>query len=149
MARQILAWKTSTSRDTVTEPYWEELAAINPKIIDLMKRQDLPGLKLAFQEARRALKKMGEAAGVPVEPDEQTNLADATSLVDGVLCCVVPGAGGYDALACLYEGGEATKDKIGKLWAEWSQNDTQVCPLAVEAGMAGDGLHVEEDFGSQ
>ena len=148
MARQILAWKTSASRDTVAEPYWEELAAINPKIIDLMKQQDLPGLKVAFQEARRSLKKMGEAAGVPVEPDEQTNLADATSLVDGVLCCVVPGAGGYDALACLHEGGEATKDKIGKLWAEWSQNDTQVCPLAVEAGMAGDGLRVEEDFGS-
>ncbi|KAI2499674.1 hypothetical protein MHU86_14807 [Fragilaria crotonensis] len=144
MARQVLAWKET--RTASEEPYWEELAALNPKIVNLMKQQDLEGLKIAFNEARVSLKKMGEAAGVPIEPDEQTALADATSLLEGVLCCVVPGAGGYDALACLYQGGDATKDRIGKLWAHWSQGGTEVCPLAVEAGVAGDGLRVENDF---
>jgi phosphomevalonate kinase len=144
MARQVLAWKET--RTALEEPYWEELAALNPKIVDLMKQQDLAGLKIAFHEARVSLKKMGEAAGVPIEPDEQTAVADATSLLEGVLCCVVPGAGGYDALACLYQGGDATKDRIGKLWAEWSQGGTEVCPLAVEAGLAGDGLRVENNF---
>jgi phosphomevalonate kinase len=41
---------------------------------------------------------MGEAAGVPIEPPEQTALADATLAVDGVVAAGVPGAGGHDAL---------------------------------------------------
>lgn len=144
MARQVLAWKAT--RSAIEEPYWEKLATLNPKIVDLMKQQDLPGLKNAFREARALLKKMGESAGVPIEPDEQTDLADATALLEGVVCCVVPGAGGYDALACLYQGGDDSKERIGKLWAEWSQSGTEVCPLAVKAGTVGDGLRVEDDF---
>jgi phosphomevalonate kinase len=142
MARKILAWKAS--RDMTKEPYWEELASINPRIIQLLKENDLEGLRIAFQDARICLKKIGEAAGVPVEPDEQTILADATSALNGVICCVVPGAGGYDALACLYEGGEVTKNKIGDLWENWNQNGSVVCPLAVEAENVGVGLRIEQ-----
>jgi phosphomevalonate kinase len=144
MARQILAWKAS--RNTTKEPYWETLASINPRIIQLLKDNDFEGLRVAFQDARISLKQMGEAAGVPVEPDEQTMLADATSAIHRVICCVVPGAGGYDALACLYEGGEATKEKIGDLWANWNHNGTKICPLAVEAESAGGGLRIESSI---
>ncbi|GAX20939.1 phosphomevalonate kinase [Fistulifera solaris] len=59
-------------------------------------------LRRLLLDTRRHLKQMGEGAGVPVEPDEQTTLADATSAVPGVVAALVPGAGGYDALACLY-----------------------------------------------
>jgi phosphomevalonate kinase len=86
---------------------------------------------------------MGEAAGVPIEPEAQTALADATQALDGVIAAVVPGAGGYDALACLYVDKGDTKDRIGKLWAGWNVDGTQVCPLAVEAGKSGEGLRVE------
>jgi phosphomevalonate kinase len=144
MARQILAWKASQS--PIQEAYWEKLASINPRIIQLLKDNDFEGLRIAFQDARISLKQMGEAAGVPVEPDEQTMLADATSAIHGAVCCVVPGAGGYDALACLYEGGEATKEKIGDLWANWNHNGTKICPLAVEAESAGGGLRIESSI---
>ncbi len=41
---------------------------------------------------------MGEGAGVPIEPPEQTKLSDATLELEGVAMAGVPGAGGYDAV---------------------------------------------------
>ncbi|GAX25445.1 phosphomevalonate kinase [Fistulifera solaris] len=45
-------------------------------------------LRRLFLETRRHLKPMGEGAGVPIEPDEQTALADATSAVPGVVAAL-------------------------------------------------------------
>ena len=47
------------------------------------------------------LKEMGNKAGVDIEPDQQTILADATSALPGVVSAGVPGAGGYDALYAI------------------------------------------------
>lgn len=150
MARKVLAWKASRDKEDTSSAYWEELQRINPKIIELLKKaktsstdENYQDLHLAFQESRKALKSMGEAAGVPIEPEAQTALADATQALDGVIAAVVPGAGGYDALACLYVDKGDTKDRVGKLWAGWNVDGTQVCPLAVEAGKSGEGIRVE------
>jgi len=155
MARKVLAWKATRDKDE--SAYWEDLERINPKIIELLKKKsesnnyaddkdDYQDLHMAFQESRKALKSMGEAAGVPIEPEAQTALADATQELEDVIAAVVPGAGGYDALACLYVNKGDTKDRIGKLWAGWDIDGTQVCPLAVEAGKSGEGLRVEQGF---
>lgn len=100
-------------------------------------------LRMAFMESRQNLKGMGKAADVPVEPDEQTNLANATMKLPGVVASGVPGAGGYDALFVVYVKGTVTcvdksdsvRDNIANLWRDFSnQNDTTVvCPLSVKA----------------
>ena len=104
-------------------------------------------LRMAFQECRQNLKGMGNAAGVPVEPDEQSALADATMKLPGVVAAGVPGAGGYDALFVIYVKGPDTndgksdkvRDDIGNLWRDMSDanNDAVVCPLTVRAAAAG------------
>ena len=43
---------------------------------------------------------MGEAADIPIEPNLQIALADATIQIPGIVVALVPGAGGYEA--CLY-----------------------------------------------
>lgn len=43
------------------------------------------------QQIRTEMKKMGDAAGVPIEPDEQTRLLDACIGQPGVICGGVPG----------------------------------------------------------
>ena len=86
---------------------------------------------------------MGEAAGVPIEPEEQTLLANATQNIPGVVAALVPGAGGYDALACLYINDETVRENIGKLWVSWQT--AAVCPLTVQAGQYGDGIRKEPD----
>mmetsp|Transcript_22355 Transcript_22355/g.33027 ORF Transcript_22355/g.33027 Transcript_22355/m.33027 type:complete len:474 (-) Transcript_22355:32-1453(-) len=173
MARKVLSWKAlqNTNNCNQKELYWEELVEINPKIIQLVQmlnradddkeRQELlHKLEGAFLSSRRCLKAMGEAAGVPIEPAPQTALADATQEIPGVVAAIVPGAGGYDALACVYTEKDknlanesepeepTTKDKIGQLWKTWTgeDGDQVVCPLAVTAGKFGDGLRLESIF---
>lgn len=94
--------------------------------------------------SRTHLRQMGEAAGVPIEPPEQTELCDATMKVPGVVAAMVPGAGGYDAIACLFLDTPNVKLEIGALWESWkgSKNDgTIICPLSVQA--SAEGLRIE------
>ena len=42
-------------------------------------------MRKLFNKARQLLKKMGDLAGVGIEPDEQTELIDATELLPGYL----------------------------------------------------------------
>jgi len=106
-------------------------------------------LRIALIESRQNLKGMGKAAGVPIEPDAQTKLANATMKLPGVIAAGVPGAGGYDALFVLYVKGEETangisdkvRDEIGELWKTLSDtgDDAVVCPLnARAAGYGGE-----------
>ena len=48
-------------------------------------------MKTLFTQSRKLLKRMGQYAGVEIEPDEQTVLADATEKIPGVLSAGVPG----------------------------------------------------------
>ena len=163
MASQVLQWK-STQHDT-QHNYWDQLATLNPTIIELLQRliiedQDLTPCKTtpaidwrnthptlyqlhqALSQSRVLLKAMGDAAGVPIEPHPQTMLADATMELPGVVAAMVPGAGGYDALACLYIDG--VQENIGRLWNTWKV--ATICPLTVEAAGVNEGIRVEYDF---
>lgn len=88
-----------------------------------------------FAAARRQLKRMGELAGVDIEPDAQTELADATQSVEGVICALVPGAGGVDALVALALS-DAARDRVEALWSQWESSAAgraSVCPLMLRA----------------
>jgi phosphomevalonate kinase len=95
-----------------------------------------------FAEIRNHLKSMGDQAKVPIEPEEQTKLCDATSQLPGVITCLVPGAGGYDAVACLCIDRPSVLQAIGDLWASWES--PLICPLDVKVSQTG--LRVEEDM---
>ncbi|KAL7268023.1 phosphomevalonate kinase [Rhizina undulata] len=63
---------------------------------------------------------MGEAAGVPIEPPAQTRLLDsAVEKTAGVLGGVVPGAGGYDAVAFLLVDGDDTVSGLKDALQGW------------------------------
>ncbi|XP_051137255.1 phosphomevalonate kinase, peroxisomal-like [Andrographis paniculata] len=74
----------------------------------------LLGARDAMLEIRRNMQKMGEAAGIPIEPESQTQLLDATMATEGVLLAGVPGAGGFDAVFAISLG-DASSHLI-KLW---------------------------------
>lgn len=164
MARKVLSWKTSREAPD-EQPFWENLAEINPRIIDRLQvdisveecatttaaewqgsHPLLFQLHEALVESRSSLKAMGEAAGVPIEPDEQSRLANATQKLPGVVVALVPGAGGYDAMACLHVDQDSVRENIGKVWSTWEDNGASVCPLSVRAAAYGEGLRVEPDF---
>ena len=101
----------------------------------------LTSLRNDFLQIRNELRLMGEVAGVPIEPPPQQELCDATSKLPGVITALVPGAGGYDAVACLYIDRPSVVESIGELWSKW--NTPIVCPLAVRAGDEGLRLEIE------
>ncbi|XP_054808953.1 phosphomevalonate kinase, peroxisomal isoform X1 [Prosopis cineraria] len=75
----------------------------------------LLGAKDAMLQIRYHMRTMGEAAGVPIEPESQTQLLDATMNLEGVLLAGVPGAGGFDAVFTVTLGGSSTK--VTKVWS--------------------------------
>mmetsp|Transcript_18115 Transcript_18115/g.41263 ORF Transcript_18115/g.41263 Transcript_18115/m.41263 type:complete len:459 (-) Transcript_18115:5-1381(-) len=102
----------------------------------------LSSLRNSMINARVFLRKMGKNAGVPIEPNEQTDLANATMALKGVIAAGVPGAGGNDALYVLYlhgdvesgNGEDIVRARIGELWQSWKgKGNTEVgrcvCPL--------------------
>ena len=113
-------------------------------------------LRVLFRQARKLLKQMGECAGVGIEPDEQTALADATERLPGVVCAGVPGAGGVDAIYAIVLSSQA-RERVEWLWSTWSSSSTttdtaatvtSVCPLLLRADShdAPQGARTEEDI---
>ncbi|XP_027368051.1 phosphomevalonate kinase, peroxisomal isoform X2 [Abrus precatorius] len=74
----------------------------------------LLGAKDAMQGIRYHMRLMGEAAGVPIEPESQTQLLDVTMNWEGVLLAGVPGAGGFDAVFAVTLGDSSSN--VTKIW---------------------------------
>ncbi|XP_078437780.1 GHMP kinase family protein isoform X2 [Wolffia australiana] len=85
----------------------------------------LQGVRDAFLQIRSCMKQMGEAAGVPIEPESQTQLLDATMNIEGTLLAGVPGAGGFDAVFAITLGN--AKQRVAQLWTS-----LRVLPLLVK-----------------
>ncbi|XP_050878300.1 phosphomevalonate kinase, peroxisomal isoform X2 [Lathyrus oleraceus] len=75
----------------------------------------LLGSKEAMVGIRYYMRLMGEAAGVPIEPESQTQLLDATMNLEGVLLAGVPGAGGFDAVFAVTLGD--SNSNVTKTWS--------------------------------
>ncbi|KAH1112903.1 hypothetical protein GLYMA_04G237000v4 [Glycine max] len=75
----------------------------------------LLGAKEAMLGIRYHMRLMGEAAGVPIEPEPQTQLLDATMNLEGVLLAGVPGAGGFDAVFAVTLGDSSSN--VTKVWS--------------------------------
>jgi phosphomevalonate kinase len=127
MARGVLAWRAANP-DAATD-LWARLGAANSAVaVELGRLWALGeppatgdgrfgGLTRCIGDVRALLREMGEAAGVAIEPPAQTALLDRLSAVDGVVGGVVPGAGGFDAVALLVEEEEASPGVTERLKA--------------------------------
>ncbi|KAK9067857.1 hypothetical protein SSX86_011968 [Deinandra increscens subsp. villosa] len=73
------------------------------------------GARDAMLNIRSHMKLMGMAAGIPIEPDSQTELLDATMNMCGVLLAGVPGAGGFDAVFAVTLGDSG--NNLAKTWS--------------------------------
>jgi phosphomevalonate kinase len=163
MAKTILGWKKQFGASSQKIPHWHDLQELNAQVVELMQDVDrldqvdydtlaslpssewpenspLTTLAKCFTEIRHHLKSMGDQAKVPIEPEDQTALCDATARLPGVITCLVPGAGGYDAVACLCIDRPLVLKAIGDLWASWES--PVICPLNVKASQTG--LRVEK-----
>lgn len=77
--------------------------------------KELLGARDAMLRIRYQMRKMGEAAGIPIEPESQSQLLDATVNMEGVLLAGIPGAGGFDAVFAVTLG--ASCENVTQAWS--------------------------------
>eukprot|EP01060_Flectonema_neradi_P000017 TRINITY_DN10014_c0_g1_i1.p1 TRINITY_DN10014_c0_g1~~TRINITY_DN10014_c0_g1_i1.p1 ORF type:complete len:435 (+),score=75.35 TRINITY_DN10014_c0_g1_i1:115-1419(+) len=155
MVSTVMKWKKSG--DNETRPEWESLKAANKDIVSILSTvsgglrevdglSELPSnqweslgesaaiyikLRDALAKARVLLRKMGELSGAAIEPQQQTELIDATlKSVPGVLAAGCPGAGGFDAIFAICVS-DTSRDATITFWENYSNNNFGVTPKSV------------------
>lgn len=136
MVKKVLAWRAQDPAGS--KQLWDHLQQRNEDLIATLKQGDVDQLPAKLTAVRELIKKMGTSSDVPIEPDSQTELLDGLGGVEGVYGGVVPGAGGFDALALLMKDDAETKQRVEKFLKEWAQaKGTKVKLLAVKGEMEG------------
>ncbi|KAI9649816.1 phosphomevalonate kinase [Ciborinia camelliae] len=137
MVKRVLEWR---ARDpVVAKSLWDALQSRNEHLAAVLASGEVSAAGPAFAAIREKIREMGARSGVPIEPQEQTDLLDAiTQQVDGVVGGVVPGAGGYDAVVLLVRDDEVTMRAIEGFLERWSaERGGNVKLLGVRGEMEG------------
>ena len=132
MVRKVLNWRKERPKEAT--PLWTELQRANESLGQQLRSiastptsNGIPILRTIILTIRSLIRQMSVKAGVPIEPPVQTALIDACSDLPGVVGGVVPGAGGYDAVALLVEDKEEVlfglNEFLLKYRSEASEND--------------------------
>lgn len=137
MVKAVNAWRAQDPAGS--RQLWNELQRRNSLLAGVLAAGRLDELPAALEASRELVRKMGAESGVPIEPESQTELIDALSNeVEGVYGGVVPGAGGFDAVALLLKDDEDTAQRVGAFLAEWSKKkDAKVKLLGVKGELEG------------
>lgn len=119
MVREVLSWRKTKPEESVL--LWETLQKGNEDLAlefnNLASRpahqtEDYEGLRTVILTIRSLVREMSTKSGVPIEPEVQTKLIDACCRLPGIVGGVVPGAGGYDAVALLIEDKRSVVDGL-------------------------------------
>ena len=127
MVKNVLAWRRE--QPMKAKLLWAALQKGNEDLVN-----ELQTLRVESQHAptrldnigniiltiRSMIREMSEEAGVPIEPGVQTDLIDACCKLSGVIGGMVPGAGGFDAIALLVEDHTAVIQSLHGLLANYS-----------------------------
>ncbi|KAF5572142.1 phosphomevalonate kinase [Fusarium pseudoanthophilum] len=136
MVKKVLKWRSSNPEESTK--LWDELQKRNEQLIATLNAGDVENLPGKITAVREMIRQMGSASDVPIEPESQTELLDALSTVEGVYGGVVPGAGGYDALALLMKDDDETKQRVEEFLDRWAkEKGTKVKLLGVKGEMEG------------
>ncbi|KAG9253223.1 phosphomevalonate kinase [Emericellopsis atlantica] len=136
MVKKVLAWREQDAQ--VAGDIWGELQAYNDGLASVLNENRTEDLTMSLEMIRGKIREMSGLSGVPIEPESQTKLLDAVTELDGVFGGVVPGAGGFDALALLMRDDEETKTRVMGCLAEWSkEKDEKVKLMDVKGEMEG------------
>ena len=136
MVKKVLSWRAANPDRA--GPLWEELQKRNEEIARVLGAGAVDELPAKLTSARELIREMGQLSDVPIEPESQTELLDAVSGVEGVYNGVVPGAGGFDALALVLKDDAETVKRVEEFLAKWSEEKkTNVKLLPVRGEMEG------------
>lgn len=141
MVKKVLAWRDADSQ--AARALWDALQGRNEGLAAALREGRTGDIPACVAGVRELVRRMGAESGVPIEPESQTALLDALGGVEGVYGGVVPGAGGFDAVALLVKDDKETEARIEEFLAAWSkEKGERVSLLRVKGEM--EGVKVEE-----
>ncbi|PGH26877.1 phosphomevalonate kinase [Polytolypa hystricis UAMH7299] len=128
MVKKVLEWRANNAQDA--EMIWTGLQRNNERLrLELKRLAHSRNLPHSFDEVRELItrsrlwiRSMTKKCGVPIEPAVQTELLDKLAEIEGVVGGVVPGAGGYDAIALLIHDDAAVLESIRTFIADWKSS---------------------------
>ena len=121
MVKKVLSWRKSYPEESTL--LWETLQRGNEDLASQLQQlsstaastpEDYENIRTVILTIRSLIREMSSKAGVPIEPLVQTRLIDACCEIPGVVGGVVPGAGGFDAIALLVEERDDVADALRK-----------------------------------
>lgn len=126
MVKKVLSWRKTKPEESLL--LWEALQKGNEDLAmefsNLASKltcqpEDYEGIRTVILTIRTLIREMSTKSGVPIEPEVQTKLIDACCHLPGVVGGVVPGAGGYDAVALLVEDKSAVNDGLHRFLEDY------------------------------
>lgn len=132
MVKKVLNWRKERPEEAT--PLWSDLQRANENLGQQLRSiastptsSGIQSLRTIILTIRSLIRQMSVKAGVPVEPPVVTALIDACSDLPGVVGGMVPGAGGYDAVALLVEDKEEAlsglQEFLARYRSEGNEND--------------------------
>jgi phosphomevalonate kinase len=132
MVKKVLAWRAKEPDEAGM--LWKRLDQANRGVAAELENlasgpandQSIKGsekydrLVKAIRLVREMIRDMSRLSDVPIEPNEQTQLLDVCSQVEGIIGGVVPGAGGYDAIALLMEDSHEAVQRLQECLEKWN-----------------------------
>ena len=121
MVKKVLSWRKSYPEESTL--LWETLQRGNEDLVAQLQQlsstsastpEDYENIRTVILTIRSLIREMSSKSGVPIEPLVQTKLIDACCELPGVVGGVVPGAGGFDAMALLVEDRDDVVDALRK-----------------------------------
>ncbi|KAL9601082.1 MAG: hypothetical protein Q9219_002792 [cf. Caloplaca sp. 3 TL-2023] len=155
LVRKVLTWRNDRPKEATS--LWTSLQSRNEDLAIELQRlaQDDEVNQGTYQYLsdiilgiRCLVREMSLKADVPIEPDVQTQLLDACCRIEGVVGGMVPGAGGFDAVALLVED-KALVPLQDFLRTYTTSQDSENGPIISKARLLGvkqatGGLNIEE-----
>ena len=124
MVKKVLNWRKERPEEAT--PLWTDLQRANENLGQQLRStaststsSGLLNLRDIILTIRSLIRQMSVKAGVPIEPPVVTTLIDACCDLPGVIGGVVPGAGGYDAVALLVEDKEKVLSGLNEFLAKY------------------------------
>ncbi|KAJ5855608.1 Phosphomevalonate kinase eukaryotic [Penicillium soppii] len=127
MVKKVLEWRKNNRKEA--DNLWASLQNNNERLRQELKRLaqhpdanqgDFSDIRSLIQGTRQYIRTMTQQTGVPIEPSVQTELLDSVSELEGVIGGVVPGAGGYDAIALLIQDDPIVVSRLEEHLANWT-----------------------------
>lgn len=141
MVKKVLNWRVEQKESA--EKLWQELQEANEDMTTELRHladsgsKDYAGLRQCLLKIRKHIRQMSDESGVPIEPSAQTRLINACSSVQGVIGGVVPGAGGYDAVAFLIEDTNEVHQALEKVLNSWDFGGQEDVPAGGKVRLLG------------